>query len=122
MSYYSTESSIFILRVLFLNSLIQSANTFGIPFPIVLKAAKQFGQAIGGTAVCEITSNGASWAVLTQVFKDSRNLHLWVLSFTNPQDLIIRLAQYAALETVGLSFGNLGQGAGAIAMGGFRYF
>lgn len=112
----------FVLRCLLLHNLIESANAYGISYPTFLKASKQLGQLITGTMLAEVPNSGLSWSLLTQAIADTRSLHLWVLSYTNPQDFIIRLCQYAALETVGISFGHLKKGAGAIAIGGFRNF
>ena len=63
-----------------------------------------------------------SCSLLTQGIVDTRSLHLWVLSYTSPYDFIIRICQYAALETVGISFGHCKNGAGAVAIGGLRNF
>ena len=65
----------FVLRCLLLHNLIESANAYGISYPTFLKAAKQLSQLVAGTMVTEITSNGLSWALLTQAITDTRSLH-----------------------------------------------
>ena len=61
-----------------------------------------------------------SWSLILQFGVDTRNLHLWVLSASSSEEFIIRFVQYISLENVGLSFGHIGRGAGAIGIGGFR--
>lgn len=104
------------LRCLLLHNLIESAKAYGLSYPTFLKASKQIRQLIIGTMLAEVTNSGLRWNLFTQAIIDTRSLHFWILSYTNPQDFLIRLCQYAALEAIGISFGHLKNGAGAIAV------
>lgn len=108
-----------LLRYLLLYNLIELSEAYGISF---LKASKQLGLLIIGTGLAEAPNSGLSCNLFAQAIIDTRSLHFWVLSYTSPHDFIIRLCQYAALETVGISFGHFKKGAGAIAIGGLRNF
>ena len=70
--------------------------------------------------LAEVPNSGLQWNLFTQAIIDTRSLHFWVLSSINPQDFIIIVCRYAALKTIGISFGHLKNGVGAIAIGGFR--
>lgn len=111
-----------LLRCLLLHNLIELSEAYGLSYPTFLKASKQLGQLITGTMLAEVPNSGLRWNLFAQAIIDTRSLHFWVLSYKNPQDFIIRLCQYSALETIGISFGHLKNGAGAIAVGGFRNF
>ena len=105
-----------------MHNLIELSEAYGLSSPTFLKATKQLAKLIAGTMFAEVPNSGLSWNLFAQSIIDTRSLHFWVLSSTNPQDFIIRLCQYTALETVGISFGHLKNGAGAVAIGGFRNF
>ena len=111
-----------LLRYLLLHNLIELAEAYGISYPTLIKASKQLGQLVTGTMLAEVLNSGLRWDLFAQAIIDTRSLHFWVLSSTNPHTFIIRFCQYAALETVRISFGHLNNGAGAIAIGGFRNF
>ena len=102
--------------------MIELSEAYGLSFPTFLKSTKQLVKLIVGTKLAEMPNSVLSWNLLSQSIFDTRSLHFWVLSSTNTQDFIIRLCQYTALETVGISFGYLKNGAGSIAIGGFRNF
>lgn len=80
------------------------------------------GQLVTGTMFAEAPNSGLHWNLFTQAILDTRSLHFWILSSTNPHDFIIIFCQYTALETIGISFGHLNNGTGAIAIGGFWNF
>jgi len=119
--YYSSNVALLLLRTAILDMLM-SGEAYGLPLPIILITTKQLGQGVLGTRLVEAQSTGFTKDLLLQFAKDTRNLHLWVLSSLSPEDFALRFIQCLALETVGVSFGHLKYGAGAIAIGGFRNF
>ena len=50
----------------------------------------------------------------------ARNWHLWVLSFNNPTEFLVRLVQYSAIEIVGISFGHLAKYSLGVGISGIR--
>lgn len=113
-------ANLILLRALFLNNLMQIAHSYGISFPLFIKATKQVSKLIGGTAVSELTANGLTRNIFIQSFLDTRLLHLWVISSNCPTDFMTRLFYYVALESTGIKFGHLNGGAVAILGGGYR--
>ena len=110
-----------LFRSLLLSNLIQIAENYGIPFPIVLEAAKHIGRVITGTALSEMPSSGISRNIFLQALSDTRSLHLWVISGNDTQDILSRLCWYGMLEGVGVKFGHLHRGSVAIGTGGVRH-
>ena len=111
-----------LLKCLLVTNLLQVAESFGLSYPAFLRAAKKVSLLVTGTTLSEAQNSGLHWRIFAQTVFDTRFLHLWVLSFSNRTDFIIRLCQYCAIETVGLSFGHLNRGVGAITAGALRNF
>ena len=116
---YNSSVARLLLKTVILDTLL-SAEAYGVPLPVILKATRQLGQVMLGTAGSAVPNSGLSWSLIFQFGFDTRNLHLWVLSASSTEEFIIRFVQYISLENVGLSFGHIGCGAGAIGLGGFR--
>ena len=71
------------LRFLLLHNLIELSEAYGLSYPTLLKASKQFGQLITGPMLAEVPNSGLHWNLFAQVIVYTRSLHFWVLSSTN---------------------------------------
>lgn len=85
---------------------------------------QNLGSLIAGTAISEVTDNGFNLkkSLFKLALQDTRTYHLWILSAGNdPVKLGVRLLQYSALETVGLSFGHLSSYSVALTVAALRH-